>query len=297
MASTAISQSQTSGLATHVPGLGEAESFADNAMPSHDSMDDDLDELEEVGEFGEPRELTAASIASLVQLLRLVRADLAAVFQNEEATPEQLLDQIVQVATRLVPGAEDAGVAVFCDGQLRTVAAVGELTLALDALRRAVGEGPSLDVARTGQTLRVPDLATDSRWTVFGARAAQEGVRSVLACALPLPRRQAGVLSLFSSRPAAFDAAAELVVPVFAARAAIALAHAEKVGQLERALQSRQVIGQAVGILMERHRLSETQAFDTLVKASQESHLKLREVARRVTESGEDPDQAARPDH
>jgi AmiR/NasT family two-component response regulator len=119
----------------------------------------------------------------------------------------------------------------------------------------------------------------------------------VLACALPLPRRQSGVLSLFSSSPAAFDAAAELVVPVFAARAAIALAHAEKVVQLERAVQSRQVIGQAVGIVMERHRLSEKEAFDTLVKASQESHLKLREVARRVTETGEEPEQAARPAH
>ncbi|HEY7047218.1 MAG TPA: GAF and ANTAR domain-containing protein [Jatrophihabitantaceae bacterium] len=244
----------------------------------------------------EPRELSAASVASLVQLLTLVRADLAAVFQDEEATPEKLLEQIVVVATRLVPGAEDAGVAVYSDGELRTVAAAGDLTMALDALRRAVGQGPALDVARCGQTLRVADLATDPRWIEFGEGAAEEGARSVLACALPLPRRQSGVLSLFSSRPAAFDAAAELVVPVFAARAAIALAHAEKVSQLERALQSRQVIGQAVGILMERHRLSEQQAFDTLVKASQESHLKLREVARRVTESGEEPHQAARPD-
>ena len=242
----------------------------------------------------EPRELMAASVASLVQLLTLVRADLAAVFQEEEATPEQLLQQIVVVATRLVPGAEDAGVAVYSHGRLRTVAAAGDLTLTLDALRRAVGEGPGLDVARSGRTVRVADLARDPRWAKFGERAAAEGARSVLACALPLPRRQSGVLSLFSSRPAAFDAAAELVVPAFAARAAIALAHAEKVSQLEQALQTRQVIGQAVGILMERHRFSEQQAFDTLVKASQESHLKLREVARRVTESGEEPNQVAR---
>lgn len=235
--------------------------------------------------------------ASLVQLLTLVREDLAAVFQNEQATPEQLLDQIVQVATRLVPGAEDAGVAVFADGQLRTVAAAGELTMVLDALRRAAGEGPSLDVARSGKTLRVADVGTDPRWIEYGPRAAAEGARSVLACPLPLPRRQLGVLSLFSGRPAAFDEAAELVVPVFAARAAIALTHAEKVSQLEAALQSRQVIGQAVGILMERHRLSEQQAFDTLVTASQESHLKLREVARRVTETGQEPDQAAGQNH
>src|SRR5690348_16496959 len=72
-----------------------------------------------------------AELASLVHLLTLVRADLAVVFE-QDATPEQLLDQVVQVATRLVPGAEDAGVAVFSENQLRTVAAAGELAVALD---------------------------------------------------------------------------------------------------------------------------------------------------------------------
>jgi GAF domain-containing protein len=241
---------------------------------------------------GDQFDAQGVTVESRVQLLTLVRADMAEVFKAE-ATPEQLLDQIVQVAVRVVPGAEDAGIAVFADGQLRTVAAVGDLAVALDAIRRVVGVGPSLDVARTGQTLRVADLTTDPRWIELGTRAADEGIRSVLACALPLPQRQSGVLSLYSTCPAAFDAAAELVVPVFAARAAIALSHAEKVSQLERALQSRQVIGQAVGILMERHRLSDKQAFDTLVKASQESHLKLREVALRVTETGEEPSDTA----
>jgi hypothetical protein len=123
-----------------------------------------------------------------------------------------------------------------------------------------------------------------------------EGVRALLVCALPLPHGQDAVLSLYARRPAAFDAAAELVVPVFAARAAIAIAHADRVINLERAMQSRQMIGQAVGILMERHRLTAQQAFDTLVAASQESQLKLREVALRVTESGEEPSDAARRD-
>jgi transcriptional regulator with GAF, ATPase, and Fis domain len=237
------------------------------------------------------------AVESLVQLLTLVRADLADVFNKEEATPEQLLDRVVQVATRLVPGTEDAGVAVFVEGQLRTVAAVGDLAVALDDIQRVVGVGPTVDVVGDALTLRVTDLSTEPRWGEFGARAVWEGARALLACPLPLPLRQAGVLSLYSGRPAAFDAAAELVVPVFAARAAIALAHAEKVAQLERAMQNRQMIGQAVGILMERHRLSAKQAFDTLVKASQEAHMKLREIALRVTESGEEPGQAARQDH
>jgi AmiR/NasT family two-component response regulator len=80
---------------------------------------------------------------------------------------------------------------------------------------------------------------------------------------------------------------------VFAARAAIATAYANNVSQLQRAIESRQVIGQAVGVLMERHRMSPEEAFDTMVNASQTSHLKLRELAQRINETGQDPDAAA----
>ena len=101
-------------------------------------------------------------------------------------------------------------------------------------------------------------------------------------------------MSVYAGHPAAFDAAAELVIPVFAARAAITAAYADKVTHLHRAIESRQVIGQAVGILMERHRLSPQQAFDTMVTTSQQSHIKLRELAPRINETGEEPSAAAR---
>jgi AmiR/NasT family two-component response regulator len=79
---------------------------------------------------------------------------------------------------------------------------------------------------------------------------------------------------------------------VFAARAAIAAAYADKVTNLHRAIESRQVIDQATGI-MERRRISPKQAFDTMVTASQQSHLKLRELALRINETGEEPAAAA----
>ena len=140
---------------------------------------------------------------------------------------------------------------------------------------------------------RMPDLSTDPRWAELGPLAAEVGVRAVLACPLPMPRKGLGVLSVYSSRPAAFDAAAELVLPVFAARSAIAVAYADTVTNLHRAIESRQVIGQAVGILMERHRLSPKQAFERLVTASQHSHIKLRDLAARISETGEEPNAAA----
>lgn len=240
----------------------------------------------------EPVETDGMTVESIVRLLTLARADLADAL-DEDAPPEQLLDHVVQVAVRMVPGTDDAGIALVSDTGLETVAAAGDVAVAADDVQRAIGVGPADAVIAEGSVLRIADLSADERWDQFGAMAADLGVRALLACPLPMPRQRAGVLTLYSARIGAFDAAAELVVPVFAARAAIAAAYAEKVTHLERAVRSRQVIGQAVGILMERHRLSAKQAFATLVTASQESHLKLREVAQRVAETGEEPSTAA----
>jgi transcriptional regulator with GAF, ATPase, and Fis domain len=241
----------------------------------------------------EPIDTDGMTVESIVRLLTLVRADLADAL-DEDAPPEQLLDHVVQVAVRMVPGTDDAGIALVSDTGLETVAAAGDVAVAADDVQRAVGVGPADQVIADAAVLRVADLADEERWEQFAAGAVDLGVRALLACPLPMPRRRAGVLTLYSVRPGAFDAAAELVVPVFAARAAIAAAYADKVTHLHRAVRSRQVIGQAVGILMERHRLSAKQAFATLVTASQESHMKLRDVALRVTETGEEPSAAAR---
>src|SRR5262249_29795269 len=91
----------------------------------------------------------------------------------------------------------------------------------------------------------------------------------------------------------AFGEAAELVVPVFAARASIALTHADRVLNLRRAIGTRQVIGEAVGILMERHRISADDAFERLGRAAQNTQVKLRGLATRLTEPGEEPEDAA----
>jgi GAF domain-containing protein len=232
------------------------------------------------------------TVESVEQLLTLVRADLAAEL-DRDVPPEQLLDQVLHVAIRLVPGADDASIALASDGALHTVSAAGDTAVAADDIQRALGDGPSQQVILDGQTLRVADLLVGGRWPEFGVQASEVGVRAVLACPLPLPRKRHGVLTLYSATPAAFDKAAELVVPVFAARAAIAIAYAEKVSNLQRAIESRQVIGQAIGILMERHRVSSKQAFDSIVTVSQESHIKLRELAIRINETGLDPLAAA----
>jgi GAF domain-containing protein len=139
------------------------------------------------------------------------------------------------------------------------------------------------------QPRRADDLTTDPRWARFAARAVEHGVRSLLVCELPLLRGRVGALNLYSSQPHAFTPRAELLAPVFAARASLSLAHANEVFNLRRAVASRQQIGQAVGILMERHNIDEDTAFERLVTTSQQTHLKLRDLAARITETGQEP--------
>jgi AmiR/NasT family two-component response regulator len=78
---------------------------------------------------------------------------------------------------------------------------------------------------------------------------------------------------------------------VFAARASIALMHADQVFNLRRAVATRQQIGQAVGILMERHKIDEDTAFERLVTASQQAHVKIRDIAARISQTGEEPEE------
>ncbi len=229
--------------------------------------------------------------ATLRSLLLLARADLAEQLTEDASSSEQLL-RVVQLAVRLVPGAEHAAVSLLRRGaSIETSASTSPVAATCDRAQQELRDGPALYINGVHETIRIDDLSAEPRWPAFAARALDAGVRSMLVCELPAIRGAVGVLSLYSSRRRAFSPAGELVAPVFASRAAIAIAHADQVHNLRRAIGSRQVIGQAVGILMERHRLSADDAFERLVMVSQRAHIKLREVATRVTETGEDPEE------
>jgi hypothetical protein len=237
-----------------------------------------------------PRQRSTPTPPTLRTLLLLARADLA-VELSGEPTPTEQLARVVCLAVRLVPGTEHAGVSLQRGGQkVENLAATSTIATACDQARHDLGEGPLPQVGVIHGSIRIDDLGAERRWPRFAARAVELGVRSMLVCELPGTRGGTGMLSLYSSRRRGFNAASELVAPVFASRAALALAHAEQVLNLRRAIGTRQVIGEAVGILMERHRLTADQAFERLVTVSQHRHVKLRELATRLTETGEEPD-------
>ena len=102
-------------------------------------------------------------------------------------------DEVLHAATRLLPGADDASIAFDSDGELQTVAVAGDTALAADDIQRALGDGPSRQVLSEGRTLRIADLLTDPRWAELAPLIAQVGVRAMLACPLPMPRKRRGV--------------------------------------------------------------------------------------------------------
>ncbi|MFC3765272.1 GAF and ANTAR domain-containing protein [Tenggerimyces flavus] len=186
----------------------------------------------------------------------------------------------------MVPGAEEGSMSEL--RQRRTVvhrAASGAVAKLVDALMTEIGEGPCLDAAFGDRVIRVDDMTADGRWPTFTARAAEAGVRSMLSFPLYVQDNDLGALNLYAATPNAFTDEAEHLGLIFATHAAITIAGAQRLGQLQGALASREVIGQAVGILIERHGIDTARAFATLVRYSQDTNRKLRDVAADIVRS------------
>jgi GAF domain-containing protein len=220
-------------------------------------------------------------------------ARLAAAVRKPESV-ESAGRRIVRAAPLIVAGTSMAGlIAVRGDGTVETRACTDGVVMSLDRLQSHYGEGPGLAAcaAQDAVTIAVMDTTADRRWPRFGAAAARLGVRSMISCSLPLQGSGAFALNLHAPRPGAFDAVAVEHAAFFAAYAALALDQARLAQNLGTALTSRQAIGEASGILMERHRIGSAEAFARLSAASQRLNVKLWRVAAHVVRTGAEPDE------
>ena len=205
---------------------------------------------------------------------------------------ETMLGHVAHIAVRAIPACDAAGVTLFERDQLTTAAASGPLVRRVDEHQYSTDEGPCLESLRTGEVRRSPTLRTDTRWPKFRSPAVGEGVVSCLALPLLIgDHGTAGVLNLYSqSRP--FEEADEEIGRRFAAPASVAVANARAyakaramIEQLEEALQYRDVIGQAKGIIEAREHCGPDEAFERLRKLSQHRNIKLRDLAAAIIDS------------
>ncbi|WP_454699170.1 GAF and ANTAR domain-containing protein [Arthrobacter humicola] len=214
-------------------------------------------------------------------------SELARELQQEQDT-EAILAIIVHAARELIPHVTEASVSlVIGRREIQSRAASGELPLRVDALQSESGQGPCLDAAYDQRVVRVPDLSKDMRWPHFAQAAYDIGARSMLSIQLFVEGDKLGALNLYGDEVNVFDEESEQIALLVAAHAAIAFSDAKEIEQLTQALDTRDLIGQAKGILMERFKITPQQAFLVLTKASSESNIKLRDVADHLTSSGE----------
>jgi hypothetical protein len=206
---------------------------------------------------------------------------------------EDVLRQVIDAASLLVPGVDAASVTLRDEqGQYHTPVASHPIVEKLDHVQYDAGEGPCVECARLeGPGWAIShDLEHEQRWPLFGPVAAQHGVRAVLASTIPAREpghpELAGALNLYSFQRNGLSENDRDVVLLLASHASLALAHTKAVTavdlerrQLHDAITSRDVIGQAKGILMERRGITAKEAFDLLRRTSQHLNVKLVELA------------------
>jgi GAF domain-containing protein len=231
-----------------------------------------------------PADLDGVSDQAVRSLEVLARA-----LHVKDARLEPALQAIVAAAVQTVSPAEDAGLILVLRGELVPQATTGAPPQLLDQLQRKLKDGPCISAAEEQTLIRIDDMGADSRWPDVAAAARGLGVHSMLCVPLWVHEQRLGALSLYAPRAGAFTGQDEPVTRLFATLAAIALAEAQRTDQLYSALDSRDVIGQAKGILMERHRITAEVAFQLLSRSSQQANLKLAAVARDLVDTGELP--------
>ncbi|MEJ2864338.1 GAF and ANTAR domain-containing protein [Actinomycetospora flava] len=203
------------------------------------------------------------------------------------------LERIIESAVAAVPGAHTAGLTLTDDHYL----AIAEdtdfpVTGKLDALQRELGTGPATMVLAeppADGVVVAADFAGEAgeRWPEFAAHALEAGHRSMISVLLEVDGKPKAALNLYSDRSDAFDEQARRAAAMVGMTAAMLLLAAEHVAQLRHALDSRDVIGRAKGILMERFGLDQNGAFAKLREASQETNVKLHDVATWLAEESD----------
>jgi GAF domain-containing protein len=213
-----------------------------------------------------------------------------------ELSMDSLLQMVADLTKTVMPGNPEASVLLLAKDQPNTVSSTGELATDLDESQYETGQGPCLHAARTGEVTEIRDTRADDRWPDYTPRAVEHGNLSSLSIPLAIDQdaQVSGALNIYARRPDAFDEASRSVATRFAPYAAVAAGNLyayqsarDMADNLQTALESRAVIDQAKGILMERYKLTPDQAFQLLARVSMTTNRKLRDIADHLVLTGE----------
>ncbi|MBO0680742.1 GAF and ANTAR domain-containing protein [Mycolicibacterium sp. S2-37] len=197
------------------------------------------------------------------------------------------LDELVESVTHHVPGAQYAGLTLASRNRgISTAAATDRYPTLLDEIQQRHQEGPCVSAAWEHHTVRIDDMHTEERWPHYRQDALNETpIRSILAFEVFVDNDTLGALNVYSEQPHAFSQEAIDLGVIFATHIALAWSVFRRSDQFRSALASRDIIGQAKGIVMERFRVGSVRAFDLITRLSQESNTKLVDIAQRIIDT------------
>jgi GAF domain-containing protein len=213
----------------------------------------------------------------------------AAVRFGDEAGDSELLQCVVDEGAQLFAHGQTALMLVAKRQTLVTMADSGGLARACSHVEGALRDGPSAGAVRERQPVLV-DARTDERWPRLTDRVRPLNVTAVMAVPLPDRGRPLGALTWYSTAPAGFGPREVAIAEALAIHAALALRNLRSEANLRAGMTTREEIGQAVGILMERRKIKADDAFGVLIHVSQSTNRKLRDIARWMISTGEEPD-------
>ena len=205
---------------------------------------------------------------------------------NTDQDMRVILDDVVALTKRRIPGAEEVSITLVRDETATTVAGTGTLAVQLDELQYEQGYGPCLDAGRSNENQLIEDAATETRWPDYVQRATKAGLGSSLSVPLPIEHYLVGALNIYSVTANAFSPASVTLGGALPARVTAALSsaesartHRERITNLERALESHAVINQAKGMIMVQRKCSADSAFTLLRQLSMDQNIKLYDLA------------------
>jgi GAF domain-containing protein len=216
-------------------------------------------------------EATHLRIAELVQQLH----------GRPDTDSDTVIAELVEHAAVEVPGAEYAGATITRSAKyIDTPAATHKWPILLDEIQQRRREGPCLSAAWEDKTVHVANLETDDRFPLYRRDTLEQTpIRSIMAFQMFITGETMGALNVYARQPHAFDKASRDIGLIFAAHSSVAWHAARRDEQFKRALASRDTIGQAKGMIMERYGVGAVQAFEVLRKLSQDSNVPLVQVA------------------
>jgi GAF domain-containing protein len=231
--------------------------------------------------------LVAGNERDLAQEFATVALELAA----DDSDVSKTLRKIVNLARRMIQSCDHAGLSLLVKGRIETPAQTDPpVPQIIDQIQNDTGEGPGVDAIRQHEVFETGDFSREHRWPRFSPAIVQQtDVRSGLAIRLFTAESTMGSLNLYAETVDAYDDDDRGMASIFAAHAAVALRAAQQQEQLTFAIETRDIIGQAKGILMARTGVDEAEAFELLRGSSSRMNRKLREIAQEVVDRDRGP--------